>query len=110
MITMVKALVKSSAYRVTITAMATDMGPVGPETCDLEPPKTEAKKPTATAAYNPGRGPSPLATPKANATGNPTTAAVTPPNRSPLKASRPYRFKKFMPRAIYKIAIASVYV
>ena len=63
------------------------MGPVGPEIWPLVPPKTAANSPTAMEPYSPGRGPRPLATPKAKATGSPTTAAVTPPNRSPRRAS-----------------------
>ena len=37
------------AWLVTMTAIATVMGPVGPEIWDLVPPKTDAKKPTAIA-------------------------------------------------------------
>ena len=38
-----------AAWLATMTAMATVMGPVGPEIWDLVPPNTDAKKPTAIA-------------------------------------------------------------
>ena len=57
MMTMVKASARVSAWVVTITAMATAMGPVGPEICDRVPPKTAAKKPTAIAPYMPASAP-----------------------------------------------------
>ena len=34
---------------VTMTAIATDIGPVGPDIWDFVPPNTAAKKPTAIA-------------------------------------------------------------
>ena len=77
-----------SAALVTMTAIATDMGPVGPDIWDRVPPNTAAKKPTATAPYIPAFGSSPAATAKPNATGRPTTAAVIPPNRSPRRVCR----------------------
>ena len=86
--TMVKASARVSEWVVTMTAMATAMGPVGPEIWDLVPPKTAAKKPTAMAPYRPAMAPRPDATPKARATGSPTTAAVTPPKTSPRRVCR----------------------
>ena len=87
--TTVKALAKSpSEWTVTITAMATLMGPVGPDIWERVPPNTAAKKPTAMAPYIPAMGPRPEATPKARATGNPTTDAVIPPKRSPRSMAR----------------------
>ena len=47
--TIVNALGRLSALAVTITAMATDIGPVGPEICERVPPNTAAKNPTAIA-------------------------------------------------------------
>ena len=88
MITMVNASASVLAWVVTTTAMATAIGPVGPEIWDLVPPNTAAKNPTAMAPYMPAMAPRPDATPKARATGSPTTAAVTPPNTSPLRFSR----------------------
>ena len=38
-----------SACMVTMTAIATDIGPVGPDICDFVPPNTAAKNPTAIA-------------------------------------------------------------
>ena len=87
-ITIVKTSVRLSACVVTMTAIATAIGPVGPEICDFVPPNTAAKKPTAIAPYSPATAPSPDATPKASATGSPTTAAVTPPKTSPRKTRR----------------------
>ena len=49
MMTMVNASARLSACAVTMTAIATDIGPVGPEIWDRVPPKTAAKKPTAIA-------------------------------------------------------------
>lgn len=46
---MAKASGRLSAYSVTIAAITTVIGPVGPETCALVPPKMAAKKPTAIA-------------------------------------------------------------
>ena len=40
-----------------MTAMATAIGPVGPDIRDRVPPNTDAKKPTAMAPYSPGRRP-----------------------------------------------------
>ena len=79
-----------SAWLATITAMATVIEPVGPEMRDRVPPNTAAKKPTEMAPYIPAAGPRPAASPKANATGRPTTAAVTPPRTSPRSSCRPY--------------------
>ncbi len=45
----VNASARLSACVVTITAMATAIGPVGPEICDRVPPNTAAKNPTAMA-------------------------------------------------------------
>ena len=83
MTTIVNASVRLAAWLVTMTAIATAIGPVGPDIWDFVPPNTAAKKPTATAPYIPAIAPSPDATPNASDTGNPTTAAVTPPKRSP---------------------------
>ena len=83
--TMVKASSKLWACWVTTTAIAMVIGPVGPEIWEGVPPKTEAKKPTAMAPYIPAIGPMPDAAPKAKATGNATTAVVTPPNASPRR-------------------------
>ena len=88
MMTIVNALARLSACVATITATAMAIGPVGPEIWERVPPNTAAKKPTAIAPYMPASAPSPEATPKASATGNPTTAAVTPPKRSPRKVWR----------------------
>jgi len=77
--TTVKAIAGLPAYWVTIAAMTTVMGPVGPEICDGVPPNTEAKNPMAMAPYRPAMGPAPDATPKASASGSATTAAVRPP-------------------------------
>ena len=71
-----------------MTAIATAIGPVGPEICDRVPPNTAAKNPTAMAPYSPATAPRPEATPNASATGSPTTAAVTPPNKSPRSVCR----------------------
>ena len=49
MMTMVNAAARLSAWRVTTTAIATAMGPVGPEIWERVPPNTAAKKPTAMA-------------------------------------------------------------
>ena len=49
MMTMVKAAARLSAWSVTTTAMATAIGPVGPDIWERVPPKTAAKKPTAMA-------------------------------------------------------------
>ena len=83
MMTMVNASARLPAWLVTMTAIATAIGPVGPDICDFVPPNTAAKNPTATAPYIPAIAPSPDATPNASDTGNPTTAAVTPPKMSP---------------------------
>ena len=83
MTTIVKASARDSAWVVTMTAMATAIGPVGPEICERVPPKTAAKNPTAIAPYSPATAPRPDASPNASPTGSPTTAAVTPPKRSP---------------------------
>ena len=47
--TTVKASARLDAWLVTMTAMATVMGAVGPEICARVPPNTDAKKPTAIA-------------------------------------------------------------
>ena len=52
------------------------------------PPEHRAKNPTAMAPYSPATAPRPDATPNASATGSPTTAAVTPPNKSPRSVCR----------------------
>ena len=49
MMTMVNAWARLSAFRVTMTAIATAIGPVGPDIWDLVRPNTAAKKPTAMA-------------------------------------------------------------
>ena len=49
MMTMVNAAARLSAWRVTTTAIATAMGPVGPEIWERVPPNTAAKNPTAIA-------------------------------------------------------------
>ena len=84
----VRASDKLVAWLVTITAMATVIGAVGPEFWDRVPPNTAAKKPIAIALYRPAAGPRPDATPKASATGSATTAAVTPPKMSPRSVCR----------------------
>ena len=48
-IAIVKASARLSAWLVTMTAIVTAIGPVGPEIWDFVPPKTAAKKPTAIA-------------------------------------------------------------
>ena len=83
---MVNASPRLAALSATITAITTVIGPVGPDTCDDVPPNTAAKNPTAIAPYNPAIGLIPDATPNANANGNATTAAVTPPKKSPRNA------------------------
>ena len=88
MTTTVKASLKLVAWLVTMTAMATVIGAVGPEIWDRVPPNTAAKKPTAIALYMPAAGPRPDATPKASATGSATTAAVTPPKTSPRRVCK----------------------
>ena len=90
MTTIVNASESVSAWVVTMTAMATAIGPVGPEICDRVPPKTAAKNPTAIAPYSPATAPRPDASPNASPTGRPTTAAVTPPNTSPRNACALY--------------------
>ena len=65
-------------------AITTVIGPVGPEICDGVPPNSAAKKPTIIAPYKPAIAPAPDDTPKAKAKGKATTAAVIPPNKSPL--------------------------
>ena len=47
--TIVSASESVSAWVVTMTAMATAIGPVGPEIWDFVPPNTAAKNPTAIA-------------------------------------------------------------
>ncbi len=81
--TMVRACSMLSAWPAMTTAMATAIGPVGPEITVLVPPKVAAKKPTATAPYSPAIAPRPDATPNASASGSATTAAVSPPKTSP---------------------------
>ena len=49
MMTMVNALARLSAWTVTMTAIATAIGPVGPDICDRVPPNTAARKPTVIA-------------------------------------------------------------
>ena len=49
MMTIVNAAARLSAWVVTMTAMATAIGPVGPDIWERVPPKTAAKKPTAIA-------------------------------------------------------------
>ena len=83
--TIVNAPARLSAWLATMTAMTTAMGPVGPDIWERVPPNTAAKKPTAIAPYIPARAPKPDATPKASATGRPTTAEVTLPKTSPRK-------------------------
>ena len=46
---MVRASVRLAARLVTMTAMATAIGPVGPDIWDRVPPNIDAKKPTAIA-------------------------------------------------------------
>ena len=77
-----------SAWLAMTTAIATAIGPVGPEIPVLVPPNADAKKPTATAPYSPAITPRPDATPKASASGNATTAAVNPPKASPRSVCR----------------------
>jgi hypothetical protein len=76
----------SAAVRLAITAVITTViGPVGSEIRLGVPPKRAAKRPTSTAPQSPAAAPAPEATPKASAIGSETTAAVTPPKRSPLR-------------------------
>ena len=42
-----------------MTAIATAIGPVGPDICERVPPNTAAKKPTAIAPYMPASAPKP---------------------------------------------------
>ena len=49
MMAIVNASAKLSAWVVTITAIATAIGPVGPDIWDRVPPKTAAKNPTEIA-------------------------------------------------------------
>ena len=49
MIAIVNASARLSAWLVTMTAIATDIDPVGPDIWDFVPPNTAAKKPTAIA-------------------------------------------------------------
>ena len=49
MTTTVNASERLRAWLVTTTAIATAIGPVGPDICDRVPPNTAAKKPTAIA-------------------------------------------------------------
>ena len=77
-----------AAWLVMMTAMATDMGAVGPDIWERVPPNTAAKNPTAIAPYRPAAAPRPEATPNASATGSATTMDVTPPKTSPRNGSR----------------------
>jgi len=61
------------------------IGPVGPETCALVPPKRAANRPTQMAPYRPAMGPTPEATPNAIASGRAMIAAVIPPKTSPRR-------------------------
>ena len=88
--TTVSASVRSDAWVVRMTVMATVIGAVGPEIWDLVPPNTAAKKPTAIAPWRPATAPMPEATPSARATGRATTVAVNAPNRSPRKVATSY--------------------
>ena len=88
MTTMVNASSRLSAWLVITTAMASAIGPVGPEICARVPPKTAASSPKAIAPYMPSTAPKPEATPKASAVGSPTTAAVMPPKASSRKLCR----------------------
>ena len=88
MMTIVNAWGRLSAWMVTTTAIATAIGPVGPDIWDRVPPNTAAKNPTAMAPYRPAIAPRPDATPKASDTGSPITAAVTPPKTSPRRVWR----------------------
>ena len=85
MMAIVNASARLSAWLVTMTAIATDIGAVGPDICERVPPNTATKKQTEIAPYIPAIAPRPDATPKARASGSPTTAAVTPPKRSPRR-------------------------
>ncbi len=78
----------------TTADMTIAMGPVGPELWDRVPPKNAAKNPTAMAPYRPTKAPNPDATPKARATGRPTTVEVKPPKTSPFWFFRS-KFTKF---------------
>ncbi len=60
---MVNASAKLPAWFVTMTAMATDIGPVGLDMRHRAPPNTAAKKPTAIAPYIPAIAPKPEVTP-----------------------------------------------
>ena len=88
--TTAKASPSVEACVVTMTAMATVMGAVGPEIWKRVPPNTEAKKPTAITPYRPAAAPRPDATPKASDTGSATTAEVRPPKMSPRRVRRSY--------------------
>ena len=86
--TMARACSMLSAWLEMTTAIATAIGPVGPEITFLVPPNTAAKNPTATAPYSPAIAPRPEATPKASASGSATTADVSPPKTSPRRVCR----------------------
>ena len=81
---MVNASARESAEWVTITAMATIIGAVGPDTMARVPPNIAAQTAIAIAAYNPACAPTPDATPKAIDKGRAMIAAVIPPKMSPL--------------------------
>ena len=86
--TMVKAVARLSAYKVTIAAMATVIGPVGPEICEGVPPNTARRiQPRLrrrfllrAQALRQRRRPMPSA--------NITIADVTPPKTSPGTLAR----------------------
>ncbi|CDM96528.1 protein of unknown function [Limnospira indica PCC 8005] len=93
--TTVKAMAKPfSGFLAINSAMTavimTVMGPVGSEIRLGVPPNKEAKNPINIAPHKPAEAPAPEAIPKARDIGKATTAAVKPPNMSPL------RLRKFM--------------
>src|SRR5210317_692679 len=67
----------------TTAVITTVIGPVGSDIRVEVPPNNAANRPIRIAPYSPASAPAPEATPKVRAKGNETTAAVTPPKRSP---------------------------
>lgn len=60
--------------------------PVGPLTCNLHPPKRDAKTPATIAEIKPTSGDTPVPIPKAIANGNAITPTIKPAFKSDLKA------------------------
>ena len=83
------------AVKLMITEVNTTViGPVGSEISVGVPPNRDATRPMITAPQRPAAAPAPDAMPKASAIGKAITAAVRPPNASPLRLLVLMRFNK----------------